>query len=79
MKVPADISPTDFASALSNLGYSVTNKSLRHVRLTTFLRGEHHVTVLDGSPLSAETVTAALNEIARHHRLTYDEIVQRSF
>jgi hypothetical protein len=79
MGVPARLTASELASALSNLGYSVTHKSASHVRLTTFLRGEHHVTVPDEVVFEPETVTVVLTEVARHHRVPYEEVVQRSF
>ena len=46
MKVPRDLSGTDLAKALRVLGYEHTRQEGSHIRLTTQIMGEHHVTIL---------------------------------
>ncbi len=45
MKLPRDISGKDLIKALSSLDYEVTRQTGSHIRLTTKLNGEHHITV----------------------------------
>ena len=47
MKLPRDLSGADLEKALRGLGYQRTRKTGSHSRLTTTIRGEHHVTVPD--------------------------------
>ena len=45
MRVPRDLSGADLTKALRVLGYEETRQTGSHVRMTTRMRGEHHVTV----------------------------------
>ena len=47
MKLPRQWSGTDLRKALGELGYEVTRQTGSHIRMTTRMRGEHHVTVAD--------------------------------
>jgi predicted RNA binding protein YcfA (HicA-like mRNA interferase family) len=48
-----------------------------HVRMTTRMRGEHHVTVPNHKALPAGTIRAILRDVARHFGCTMEEIVSR--
>ncbi len=45
MKLPRDVSASDLIKFLRNLGHSVTRQSGSYIRLTSQLRGEHHITI----------------------------------
>lgn len=45
MRLPRDLSGDDLAKALTLFGYEPTRQTGSHVRLTTTLEGEHHVTI----------------------------------
>ena len=45
MKLPRDVSGADLAKALTKLGYSITRQRSSHIRMTTQLNGQHHITV----------------------------------
>jgi predicted RNA binding protein YcfA (HicA-like mRNA interferase family) len=47
VKLPRDVSGRELAKALTVLGYRVTRETGSHMRLTTLLGGEHHLTVPD--------------------------------
>ena len=51
MKIPRDISGHELAKALKKLDYEITNRTGSHIRLTTKLNGEHHITVPDHDPV----------------------------
>src|ERR1035438_9441892 len=71
MRVPRQWSGADLKKALAALGYEETRQTGSHVRLTTQMRGVHHVTVPDHKVLplflsgpssrSSETLRATLN------------------
>jgi len=46
MKLPREISGTEIAKLLKKYGYEVTRQTGSHLRLTTVLKGEHHITIL---------------------------------
>ena len=45
MKLPRNVSGLELARALATVGYRVTRQTGSHMRLTTSVRGEHHVTI----------------------------------
>lgn len=44
MKLPRDLSGEDLAKALERFEYVVDRQTGSHIRLTTQLNGEHHIT-----------------------------------
>jgi predicted RNA binding protein YcfA (HicA-like mRNA interferase family) len=79
MRVPRQLSGEDLRKALAVLGYEQTRQSGSHIRVTTHLRGEHHVTVPEYKVLPFGTLKAILRDVARHFECTADEIVSRLF
>ena len=45
MRLPRDISGIDLAKRLSQYGYRITRQTGSHIRLTTQINGEHHITI----------------------------------
>jgi hypothetical protein len=72
MRLPRDISGDDLVRALAK-------QTGRHVRLTTQLGGEHHVTVPRHRALRLGTLSGIVDEVAKHHRLSRDEVARRLF
>jgi len=79
MKIPRDLTGADLIKLLSKYNYQVTRQSGSHVRLTTQLNGEHHITVPNHSPIKIGTLSAILNELAIHFRKTKDELMHEIF
>jgi predicted RNA binding protein YcfA (HicA-like mRNA interferase family) len=79
MKLPRDPSGDDLAKALEEPGYQVTRPTGSHLRLTTAEPAEHHVTIPRHDPLRVGTLSAVLRDIAEHHGMTKDELVDRLF
>jgi hypothetical protein len=79
LRIPANLSPEELSAALSNGGYAVTKQTPHHVRLTTLLRGEHHVTFPRDQVLDIRTTSAVLGAVAAHHRLSLAEMSERLF
>lgn len=75
MKLPRDISGLSLAKALKALGYEITRQSSSHIRLTTAVNGEHHITIPAHDPLKIGTLAGILGDIARHHELSRDELL----
>ena len=64
---------------MSDLGYSVTRQSGSHIRLTTEVNGTHHITVPDYRPLKVGTLSSILRDVAQHHGLERDQLIERLF
>ncbi len=79
MKLPRDLSSQDLLKALTRLGYETTRQTGSHLRLTTQLGGEHHITVPWHDPPRVGTLSKILAEIAQHHGITREELLKRLF
>ena len=66
MKFPRDIGGADFAKALARFDYRITRQTGSHIRLTTKLGGEHHITIPAHSSLRIGTLHSILNDVAGH-------------
>jgi hypothetical protein len=62
---------------LSDPGYPVTRQSRSHIRLTTEVNGAHRITVPDHRPLKAGTRSFILRDVAQHHGLERDQLIER--
>ena len=67
MKLPRDLSGRQLARALRTLGYEITREAGSHLRLTTMVRGQHHLTIPDHDSLRVGTLAAILAAVAAHH------------
>ncbi|HAZ10653.1 MAG: hypothetical protein A2047_04165 [Omnitrophica bacterium GWA2_41_15] len=76
MKLPRDISGAELADLLSRYGYSVTRQTGSHIRLTTQVGGEHHLTIPAHSSLRVGTLSAILSEIAQHLKRDKSDLIR---
>lgn len=79
MKIPRDLSGADLIKRPARLGYSPTRQTGSHIRLTSMVRGEHHITIPNHDPLRVGTLAAILAGIAAHHQVTREQLVQQLF
>ena len=77
MRLPRDLSGRDLAQRLRVFGYEITRQTGSHLRLTTALHGEHHLTIPDHRDLRVGTLAAVLDEVARHLEITRDEVLRQ--
>ena len=76
MKIPRDVHGDDLVKALRVLGYQFDRQDGSHMRLSTQLNGEHHVTIPKHKPLKTGTlVKGVLKPVAAHHKLTVEELL----
>jgi predicted RNA binding protein YcfA (HicA-like mRNA interferase family) len=66
MRLPRDLSGREAARALSRFGYAITRQTGSHIRLTTTVGGEHHLTIPDHQALRVGTLAAVLDDVASH-------------
>ena len=76
MKLPRNISPDSLIRALGKLGYEPVRQSGSHIRLRTLRDGEYHETVPNYSPLKVGTLNSILRNIAQHHGLSRDQLLE---
>ncbi len=79
MKLPRDISGVQLAKALHAFGYQQTHQSGSHIRITTTIHGEPHVTVPAHNPLKVGTLAAILRNVGEHHQLDRETLLRTLF
>jgi predicted RNA binding protein YcfA (HicA-like mRNA interferase family) len=79
MKIPRDLSGQDLIKLLKPYGYSVSRQAGSHIRLTTLVNGEHHITIPNHDPLRIGTLSAIIADIASHFKKTKDELMREIF
>ncbi|MDH5740159.1 MAG: type II toxin-antitoxin system HicA family toxin [Nitrospira sp.] len=79
MRLPRDLSGSDLAHVLRQLGYSITRQNGSHLRLTTLQHGEHHVTIPQHTPLRIGTLSAILADVATHFEISRDQLFAQIF
>jgi predicted RNA binding protein YcfA (HicA-like mRNA interferase family) len=79
MKLPRDISGNELLKFLKIYGYQLTRQTGSHLRLTTQLNGEHHLTIPNHSPIKIGTLSSILAEVAIHLGKTKDEVMKELF
>jgi predicted RNA binding protein YcfA (HicA-like mRNA interferase family) len=77
MKVPREVSGEDLARLLAKVGYHPTRQTGSHIRLTTQIPGEHHITIPRHQSLKIGTLNNILRDVAQHLKISKDEIVRR--
>ena len=78
-RVPREISGRELIRALRRVGYETVRQEGSHVRLSTTVNGEHHLTVPDHNPIKVGTLTGILSDIAAHLELSRDQLIERLF
>jgi predicted RNA binding protein YcfA (HicA-like mRNA interferase family) len=75
VKTPRNLSGHEFANALRVLGYEKVRQDGSHIRMTTQLNGQHHVTIPNHRALRVGTLNALLKMVAVHHKISVEELV----
>ena len=79
MRLPRDLRGEELAALLGQYGYEVTRQTGSHMRLTTTLRGEHHVTIPCHRSLRVGTLSAILRDVAGHLGIPRQRLVETLF
>lgn len=79
MRLPRDLTGKKLAKILEVLDYEIERQTGSHIRLITNRNGEHHITILNHSPIKIGTLNAILREIASHFGITRDDLINQLF
>jgi predicted RNA binding protein YcfA (HicA-like mRNA interferase family) len=79
MKLPRDVSGAQLVKSLAKLGYMVSRQTGSHIRLTCDQPSQHHLTIPNHDELRIGTLAAILADVAAHHGLSRDELLERLF
>ncbi|MFZ0255895.1 MAG: type II toxin-antitoxin system HicA family toxin [Gammaproteobacteria bacterium] len=77
MRIPRDLSGSALVKQLGRLGYQISRQTGSHIRLTTRVHGEHHVTIPSHGSLRIGTLATILDAVAAHHGVTREELLHR--
>ena len=79
MKLPRNLDAKELVKALKALGYRQVRQTGSHIRLETDQPSIHAVTIPNHSPLRVGTLAAILADIAAHHQLSREQLLDRLF
>ncbi len=79
MRLPREISGEELAKLLERYGYVVTRQTGSHMRLTTTLQGEHHITIPSHKHLKVGTLSAILGDVAVHFGMNKSDLIEELF
>lgn len=77
MRLPRDISGDELSQRLEKFGYHKSRQTGNHMRLSTFYKGEHHITIPRHKNLRIGTLSNILNDVAKHLEISKDELLHR--
>ncbi len=79
-KIPRDIGATELIKLFGKFyAYKTSRQTGSHIRLTTTLNGEHHITIPNHNPIKLGTLSSILNDIAIHFQKTKQEVIEELF
>lgn len=79
MKLPREISGEELAKLLKKYGYEITRQTGSHMRLTTTLQSEHHITIPAHKYLKIGTLSGILSDIANHFKIDKNNLIRELF
>lgn len=79
MRVPRDVSGEQLVKLLAIYGYRTTRQTGGHLRLTTTIRGEAHITIPLHNPLKVGTLSSILTDVASQVEITKDVLIRELF
>ncbi|MGA2093904.1 MAG: type II toxin-antitoxin system HicA family toxin [Sedimentisphaerales bacterium] len=79
MKLPREISGLELTKLLKKYGYEITRQTGSHVRLTTAIKGEHHITIPSHKSLKLGTLSGILNDVAAHFQIDKSDLIKELF
>jgi predicted RNA binding protein YcfA (HicA-like mRNA interferase family) len=79
MKLPRDLGGDELAKILKKYDFKVTRQTGSHIRLTSTIKGEHHITIPKHKPLKIGTLNSILNDIACYLEMDKQGVIDELF
>ena len=79
MRLPRDLTGAELAVLLGRYGYKITRQTGSHMRLTTMMGGEHHITIPAHNPLRIGTLNGILRDVAEHLAIPREALLSSLF
>ncbi len=77
MKLPRNISGRELAKALRALDYHIVRQRGSHMMLASPRNGTHQIVIPDHRSLKVGTLGQLVSDIAKHHGMTKEELIER--
>lgn len=74
-----DISGQELAKRLEKFGYEFRRQKGSHIRLRTFMNGEHHITIPNHNPMRRGTLMGVIKDVASHLIMDRQELIRMIF
>ena len=79
MRLPRDLGGDELAKILKKYNFQITRQTGSHIRLTSAIKGEHHITIPKHKPLKIGTLNNILSDIARYLEKDKQSIIEELF
>jgi predicted RNA binding protein YcfA (HicA-like mRNA interferase family) len=79
MKIPRDIGGDGLVILLRKYGYQITRQTSSHIRLTSTIKGEHHLTIPKHKPIRIGTINNILNDLADYLKKDKQKVTEELF
>ena len=79
MKIPRDVSGAKLSKLLKNFGFKITRQTGSHMRLTSTISGELHITIPKHKSLKIGTLNNILSDIADYLDINKKELILELF
>jgi predicted RNA binding protein YcfA (HicA-like mRNA interferase family) len=79
MRIPRGISGEELAKLLEKYKYQITRQTGSHIRLTTHIKGEHHITIPKHKHLKIGTLNSILVDISNYLTISKRDLVEELF
>jgi predicted RNA binding protein YcfA (HicA-like mRNA interferase family) len=79
MKIPRTISGEKLSRLLHRFGFEITRQTGSHMRLTTIIKGEFHITIPNHKTLKIGTINNILSDIADYLEIDKKKLMKAFF
>jgi predicted RNA binding protein YcfA (HicA-like mRNA interferase family) len=79
MKIPRNISGEKLTKLLKRFDFEITRQTGSHLRLTTKIRGEYHITIPKHKNLKIGTLNSILSDIANYLEIDKNQLLVELF
>ncbi len=79
MKLPRDLGGEELAKILAKYGFHITRQTGSHIRLTTLLKGEYHITIPKHKVLKVGTLNNILIHISQYLEKDKQSLIDELF
>ncbi len=79
MKIPRNISGQKLSKLLKRFGFEISRQTGSHMRLTTTIKGDFHITIPNHKSLKIGTINNILSDIADYLEIDKKEFIKILF